>query len=113
MERREVKLLSHPLVIELVFVFELHVLKDRTGDRDHKLRHREEGLAALLSSDGKALRVNLLRDPVEVPEDDATLGEAKYTIEGALVLEHIDQVSYNLFQACYEIRRRYLLILLG
>ena len=71
-------------MIQLIFVAEFHI-ENRTGDTDHKLGHLK-GLLIGVCWVEEGLRVDFLRYPVEVPEDDTALGEADDAVEWSLGL---------------------------
>ena len=75
---------SSTLLIQLIFVAEFHI-ENRTGYTDHKLWHLE-GLLIGIGGVKEGLRIDFLRYPMEVTEDDTTLGEAYDTVEGSLSL---------------------------
>ena len=102
MNRGEAELRCCALGVQLSFVAEFHI-KDWATNADHELWHLKH-LFARVSRRLECLPVDLLRDTVEVAEDDATLREAKHTIEGPLCLECIHQEAYTLLEAKNHLR---------
>ena len=73
--RGEVKLLSQSLSVFFVLISEAHLREDRRCNWNHEPGHLESLSAIRCTWESKGLRVDFLRDPVEMPEDDTALWE--------------------------------------
>lgn len=110
-DRREVKLRYYLLVVDLVFVKDLHVREHRTRHGDEELRHFED--LALTASYQEGLSVYFLSDIVEVAKDDPALGETKNAVEWTLgPFEDVDDIFCGLFKSVDAVRYFGLLLFL-
>ena len=71
-DRREIKLLSHSLLVLLTFVAELHVFENRACDTNHEFWHFEDLFTRIYRRD-KSLPIDLLSNSIKMSEYDATL----------------------------------------